>query len=486
MRSRGRCLACLIAATFSTGHVGSPTVHFAGPAGPYRVRVTIRPPDVLPGMAQVVVRAPERDVERVRVRPFRWDTGEAGAPAAEEASPVSGAPGTFAADFWVMTSGSHGVRVTLSGALGDGWSVIPVTMTATGTKPLRPWLATMLVLLGGILLAGAVVITGAAVREGALPPGAAPDAAGRRRARIAMTATAGVLLAAAVAAAAWWRDLDAAGRGRLFRPLHVSADVIPATDGRRLRIVIDDRRWRGGGWTPIVPNHGKLIHLFLIRAPGQDVLAHLHPVTATGDTFAFDLPPLPAGPYRLYADVVHESGFTQTLVDTLTVERGETAAPGDPDDSYHWDRGSATGSSMRDTLSDGSIMTLEVQGGALVGDHEVELRISVRPPDGGAARLEPYLGMAAHAVLERDDGTVFVHLHPTGTIPAGASHRIAAAAPVTSAHSTAAVSADPTDTTAVVMPYAFPRPGRYRLWVQIKRAGRVLTGVFDVRVSPLE
>ena len=35
----------------------------------------------------------------------------------------------------------------------------------------------------------------------------------------------------------------------------------------------------------------------------------------------------------------------------------------------------------------------------------------------------------------------------------------------------------------VSFPYAFPSPGRYRIFVQIKRSGHVETGVFDASVD---
>jgi hypothetical protein len=45
------------------------------------------------------------------------------------------------------------------------------------------------------------------------------------------------------------------------------------------------------------------------------------------------------------------------------------------------------------------------------------------------------------------------------------------------AHGTAALPA------TVSFPYGLPSPGDYRIFVQVKRAGRILTGVFDGTVE---
>ncbi len=38
-------------------------------------------------------------------------------------------------------------------------------------------------------------------------------------------------------------------------------------------------------------------------------------------------------------------------------------------------------------------------------------------------------------------------------------------------------------TNEVAFPYAFPRAGNYRVWVQVRKGGRILTGAFDAPVA---
>ena len=137
-------------------------------------------------------------------------------------------------------------------------------------------------------------------------------------------------------------------------------------------------------------------------------------------------------------------------------------------------------------------MSWETGGATLRAGQEAPLRFTVSAPDGRPAALEPYMGMAAHAMITRDDGAVFVHLHPAGTISLAAQQTF--------------LLRQPGDTTPgalgkrlqtdmgrgemeggrsgeVSFPYAFPKPGHYRIWVQVKRAGRILTGAFDADVA---
>jgi hypothetical protein len=84
--------------------------------------------------------------------------------------------------------------------------------------------------------------------------------------------------------------------------------------------------------------------------------------------------------------------------------------------------------------------------------------------------MEPYMGMGGHAEFVRDDGAVFAHVHPTGSVPM-ASVSIASPDAMMAMHQ---MEAGP----EVSFPYGVPAPGKYRVFVQMKRAGTVETGAF--------
>src|SRR5437016_6410776 len=53
--------------------------------------------------------------------------------------------------------------------------------------------------------------------------------------------------------------------------------------------------------------------------------------------------------------------------------------------------------------------------GPLIENQDASLRFRLLAPDNQPALLEPYLGMLGHAVVRRQDGAVFAHIHPVGT-----------------------------------------------------------------------
>ncbi len=482
----------------ATGHVGSKNVFFAGEAGPYPVSVVIRPPEVIPGLAEISVRVPGGEVDRVTVRPVRWDAApEGGAPPPDEAVPVVGDPELYAAELWIMTVGAYRVEVAVEGSRGSGEVSVPITSVMLGVLDLPPGLGWILAALGLLLVAGVVAITGAAVRESQLPAGEAVDPRHRHRARIAMALTAAGMAGLLYLGNAWWEAVDREVRSGIFERLEVEGAIVRDGGVPALEIAITDPAWRGRNWSPLVPDHGKLMHMFVVGAPGMDAFAHVHPVPVDSSTFRVPWPDLPPGEYRIYGDIVQESGFAQTVVDTLTVDaaalavaegagaapeardvlpQAAAALPRDPDDSAWTGVPAAlSGPGSEARLDDGSI--LEWQGEQeLRVDEETVLAFRLWDPDEKPAELEPYMGMLSHAALTRDDGAVFVHLHPAGSISMGS---LAVLAPEGAPMAAGGMDAP---TGVVEFPFAFPQPGEYTIWVQVKREGRVLTGAFRATV----
>jgi hypothetical protein len=404
-----------------------------------------------------------------------------------------------------MAPGSNSVTVAVRGAKGTGSAIVPVAAVPSRRLPLDRWLGVILGALGLFLFAGIVTIAGAAVREGVLPPGESPS---RRRilgARGAMAGSALVVGLLLLGGWTWWDGEDRAFRDRMYRPFATAATLIGSGPHRSLRLEIEDSGWvmRGDtawlrqhgqrAWPPLVTDHGKLMHLFLVRQSDLGAFAHLHPATVDSVRFDVALPPLPAGRYRIFADLVHESGFAKTLVAAI-----DLPAPGLPvsrdtagDDGIYL--GSATTGPA--ALPDGSTVTWDRGSTPLVAGAPAALSFTVRGPDGRPASLEPFLGMPGHAMVAREDGAVFIHLHPMGTVSPAAQETFTLRQPGDTASGVIGARIAARDAAMGTMahafpeghisfPYAFPQPGRYRIWVQVKRGGRVETAAFDAQVQP--
>jgi hypothetical protein len=479
--------AALVLAAISMAHVGSPDTFFGGKAGPYDVRISVRLPGVIPGRAQVTVRVQgvqQPGSHHVTVRAGQWNVGLKGAPPPEQASPVPGDPTLYSAELWFMTPSSYQLAVAVDGPAGKGEALIPVLALATAERQMPPWLGGVLAALGIFLTAGLLTIIGSAVRESGLPPGAEPDPSRRRRARMGI-GVAGVLAALALWGGNQWWSAEASSYSRsvLYRPFESAASVSQQGDRRTLTLSIRDPRWTGtpvpeSRYNALMPDHGKLMHLFMVREPALDAMAHLHPVarSAAGLDFDADVPSLPAGRYRVYGDIVHESGYAQTLISSveLTGQRAQSAAPTDADDSFFSGAGLREGAKVSYDFGDGSRLVWDRGEAPTKAGAERDLRFSLQDAAGTALSVDPYMGMAAHLVVASFDGTVFAHLHPSGSISMAAMQRFAGtAADPHSGHSM------PLDS-QVTIPYAFPKAGAYRLFVQVRRGDRILTAAFDV------
>lgn len=484
--------AVLYVASPAFAHVGSPDVYAEGQAGPYKLTVVIRPPQVIPGVADIEVHAQTAGIDRITVTPVPL-TGEAAKhpPVADAMDHPSADPSFFTAHLWIMATGSWQIRFAVDGKQGPGVLSIPFPATAMSTRTMQPGLGIMLSVLGGILLLGMVGIVGAATREARLNPGEIVTPAGRRRAYVTMSVAFAVLVASVILGNAWWKSEAADYSEYIYKPLQMQPTLRAGN--------VLDLQLRDPGWLQFrklddfIPDHDHLMHLYMIRWPQMDVVFHLHPQAVSTGEFQLPLPGVPAGTYRLYADVVHAGGFPETVVGTVTLpEVNGRPLQGDDatgtDSNVGEDAGAAAGGpGPRFKLADGYTM-LWKRPSKLAPRQPEAFEFELLDPHGKRpADMALYMGMLGHAAFVKTDGAVFAHIHPTGTV-AMAAFMMANPQANAGAGDHAGMGmpgmqmGQGTVPNTVSFPYGFPSPGQYRIFVQMKHGNTIETGIFHADV----
>jgi hypothetical protein len=488
----------LLIAPIAAAHVGSPDVYFQGDAGPYHLVVMIRTPQMIPGVAEIEIRSETPGIREVKIVPL-YITGEGSKypPPPDVLTPVAGDAQFFSGKLWLMASGSWQVRIEADGEKGSGVVAVPVPAFARNTLAMQRGLGILLLALTLLLVAAIVSIVGAAKREGQLKAGEQPTPRQRRAARLVMGLTLIIVLGILTLGNLWWK-VSAANRAghMIYVPPKLNATLDPTG---RLDLQIGDSNWHTSRpdivGTALIPDHGHIMHLFLVRAPAMDRFYHLHPERTGTMTLVENLQGVASGHYKVFADIVRASGFP----DTLTADLDVPEIPGKPlsgDDSEASAPPLATGEqySKSAPLSNGARMIWERDSAPLISNRLLWFRFRIEDPNGKPATdLEPYMGMAGHAEFIRSDFSVFAHVHPDGSIPMAAFNLAEASLNQTaspnpspgagmSGMSMPGMSSSPVSS-EVSFPYGFPKPGLYRIFIQVKRAGKIETGVFDADVN---
>ena len=524
-------------------HVGSTGVQMQGQAGPYKILVNIQPPDVIPGTARVTVFVENGNVTSVEARPIYFRSGDKGAPSADKL--IASRQSQFEGDIWLMEPGSSSAQILVDGDKGKGELIVPVMAISTAQRDMPEGLGIMLSVLGIILFTLMITTIGASVSDGLLPKGETLSQPKRRKKYINMGIASVVCALILYGGGSWWNAWAAQYKKHLYQPIKGSASVLDQGDERTFRVTIDTADWqsqnRGNMLSTLIPDHGKLMHAFLIRVPGLDAFAHIHPERQDSTTFQTALPNLPGGKYVVYADIVRYSGFSETITDTIVIAEHSRKAPESPkfsEDTYIiTDPINAPGNVAMDAdvvicgkpgtktvFQDGSYAIWEGKPDqALEAGKAYQLNFEIFNPDNSPCLPEPYLGMMGHAVVMRSDGSVYVHLHPSGSFPMAAEqifkNRLADTTKLIK-RPTSVVFKDSVDSyltklkamsvlereeflmtemgmyepnesgmvgmdhgSRISFPYSFPKEGRYRIFLQVKRNERVLTGAFDVKVK---
>ncbi|MHB8710142.1 MAG: hypothetical protein ACYC6X_01155 [Minisyncoccota bacterium] len=200
--------------------------------------------------------------------------------------------------------------------------------------------------------------------------------------------------------------------------------------------------------------HTKMMHVIVAR---KDLayFQHVHPeFDASTGIFTFkDLTFSADGEYRIFADFA----ATGSQMDAMSMPLTTTLSEDVPVGNLANYKPQAIGTEEKTKTFDGLQVTLNTHGTPTSGAESM-LMFSLSQNGKPVTDLESYLGALGHAVVLREGNLDFIHAHPSEDVNAK-------------------------QTGNVDFMVDFPEAGKYKVFTQFQRAGKVITTDFVVTVT---
>lgn len=198
--------------------------------------------------------------------------------------------------------------------------------------------------------------------------------------------------------------------------------------------------------------HDKQFHLFVV-SHDLEYYDHVHPVMQPDGSWTIEITVPKAGYYKLFSDFLPLGGTPQIIPRLLIA--------GDPGDLEAARAHLPSDDTFTKTAGSMTLSLALPADGLVAGRDEKLIYHIVDAKTGQPVRdLEPYLAAYGHTLVLSEDTLEYVHAHPVELLP------------------------DKIETAAggpeLTFKALLPKPGRYRLWTQLKRGGVVTTARFTV------
>ena len=223
-----------------------------------------------------------------------------------------------------------------------------------------------------------------------------------------------------------------------FETFPVDLRATATVTGARLRLTVRSPSSRATVRTFAIV-HERPMHLFVV-GNGLEFFAHEHPVQQPDGVFMIDLVLPKPGPYMAIAEFQPEGASAQMFQQVFTTGS-----------AFDLTKPPAADASPKSV--EGLRMTLDTSKLKIGSASPLVVQIADAETGGEVPDLEPYLGARAHMLIVSADLTEAIHGHP-----------------------------EDDGRPALTFTPIVPRPGDYKLWIQVQRRGAVITVPFWIRV----